>query len=708
MNAPATDIPLKMILKTCGAVVASSIMLAFMSQPMAAQIDRTKQPTPGPAPKAVFPKFEEFTLSNGLKVFLVPDNRPLVTFRMQVRGGDAVDGKLIGLSEATADMLTRGGTAKVSAQEFAEQIDFVGGSVGASTAEEMISITASGLKKHLPTILGLFGDAIKNPAFNAEEFDKYKNEQITGLKSAKSRADFLAEYAVNKLLYGDEPWGTMPTEETVNSLTVADLSKFHKTYFVPGNASLAVVGNFTKDELQKQLESTLGDWKKGAMPAIAKPKLQNLSGRRVIIVDRPASVQSSIRMIGKGPQRIDPERPKTYIMNSIFGGGTGLGNRLASNLREKHAYTYTPGSYFNSNSYTGYFLAAADVRNSVTDSAVKEILYEVNRIQTEPVPQDELDRNIQSAVGGFLMSIADPATTAVGVQAIDFYNLPKDYYQRLLPAYQSVTQQDVQRLAKKYMNPNDMSIVVVGKADEIKSQMGQFGKVEVWNTDLQPMGAATGVSSIDGMNAEQLWGKVVDAMGGKRKLQAITSLKTSMKAEVNAGPQKFSGTFQRVEVAPNKKYEKLDLGVIKQESWSNGSKVTMAQGPQTQELSGEELDKELEDSHILAWAYVQEMGGKPGLKEKKDINGRSTYITTLTLPKKGTTTYYIDAKTLLPYKEETSDGKVVNYEEWVTVADGVKQPGVMSVEPQPGVTIKFSEAKYEVNPKVDDKMFNKQ
>src|SRR5206468_208251 len=156
------------------------------------------------------------------------------------------------------------------------------------------------------------------------------------------------------------------------------------------------------------------------------------------------------------------------------------------------------------------------------------------------------------------------------------------------------------------------------------------------------------MSSVDGMNAEQLWGKMIDAMGGKRKLQAITSLKTTAKVEGSAGPQKFSGTTESIEAAPNKKHEILDLGVFKQEEWINGSKVVQSSGGQTRELSGEELDKALEESHINSWAYAQEMGGKLVLKGKKEIDGHQTYMVEKTLPKSGSTTFYIDAKSFLP------------------------------------------------------------
>ncbi len=467
------------------------VSLILMSQMLTAQadrnhIDRTKQPAPDPPPTATFPHYDQFTLRNGLKVFFVRDERPLVTFRLLVRGGNGQDGEIPGLADAVAELLTKG-TASRSALQFAQQLDFIGANLNVSASPDAVSITAGGLKKHMPRILELFADAVKNPAYSEEELQKYQQEQITGLKSSKARSEFLAEYAVNKVLYGDTPYGRMPSEAGLMKLTPAMLQGYHSSFFVPGNATLAFVGDISKDELKSNLEAAFGDWKTGNSPTAKAPAFPNQKGRRIVLVDRPTAVQSAIRVLGKGPLLKDRERPMTFILNSILGGGTGLGNRLAMNLRETHAYTYTPYSTFDANLYKGHFIAGADVRNEVTDAALQEILNEVDRLQKTAVPADELDRNIQSAIGNFLMSIADPTTTAIRVQSIDFYDLPKNYYEKLVSAYGATTAKEVTRLADKYLKSDDLMVVVVGKASEVKPKLEKFGTVEVWDADLNPV-----------------------------------------------------------------------------------------------------------------------------------------------------------------------------------------------------------------------------
>jgi predicted Zn-dependent peptidase len=461
----------KTIQRTAALLLACSVLPAY------AQIDRTKQPSADPTPAAVFPAYEQFTLSNGLPVFLVRDPRPIVTFRLLVHGGSSADGDLPGLADAAADLLTQG-TATRSAAQFADEIDFLGGSISAGAAAEDITVIARGLKEYVPQLLDLYADAIKHPAYAAEEIDKYRQEQITNLQQAKASPEWLATSAINRVLYGQTAYGAVTTEKSIQRLTTDLVAKYYRTYFVPGNAMLAVVGDFTADELKSKLESTLGDWKKGAIPSLPHPKFPERKGRRIVLVDRPTAVQSAIRVLGKGPLFTDPLRPKTTILNTILGGGST--GRLYMNLRETHGYTYGAYSGFDANSYTGRFLAIADVRNAVTDSALTQMILEIEKIH-EGVSDSELRNTVQAAEGGFLMSVADPSVTAQRVLFINEYGLPKDYYQKLVGIYRATSRQDLVDLAKKYLTTDDMAIVVVGKASEIKPKLEKFGKVEVWD-----------------------------------------------------------------------------------------------------------------------------------------------------------------------------------------------------------------------------------
>ncbi len=691
-----------------GLIAATLLFFPIMIQYSAAQgtvieeIDRTMRPQADAPPKIAFPPYETFTLKNGLKVFLVHDPRPSVTMRLLVRGGNARDGEKTGLADAVADLMTKG-VGELSAADFADRIDFIGGGINASASPDAVSVSAFGLKKHLSEILPLFSKTVRQPTYPQDELDKYIAMQIDGLKANKKEGEFLSTYAVSRVLYGSaSPLGKMPSEEAYRSISRDDVVRYHNTFFIPANATLAVVGDLKRDELKNLLEKELGMWNGGTKPT-ALPKVKWQGGGRVVLVDRPTSVQSLVRVIGPGPDFGDPDRPRSFILNSIFGGGTGLGNRLAMNLRETHAYTYTPYSYFAANEFGGHFMAGADVRNEVTDSAITQIIYEVNRIVNEPVGLEELELNVKSAVGNYLMSLADPNTTAMRVQSIDFYGLPNDYYDKLVAVYTGTTQQEVMRLATKYFIPDEMSLVVVGKADEVKEKLEQFGTVEVWDENLEPMKS---VSASDvGITAEEAWGKMLAAMGGKDNLQKVKSIQQQGSGSFSMGPQKMEGGLKTVQSYPNKSYQELSVNGMKMvQQYVDGTNVVVMQGGSKVPLPVEDQSRMLAESHILPEAWVQDLKGTLTLKGKKTVNGKEAILVEMQLPNANGQIYYLDASTFLPIKVE-SEGTVVTYTGWKTVDGGIKQPDGMHMELGPGAELEVNGLTYTINGKIEDKVF---
>ncbi len=688
------------------------LFVLIMVEPSAAQtIDRTKPPQPDPPPKTAFPNFQIFTLSNGLKVFYVHDDRPLVTFRLQVRGGNSRDGDITGLSDAAADVLTRGTTTR-SAQQFASEIDYVGGAISASSTPDAVNVVASGLKKHLTTILGLFADAVVNANYPEDELAKYRQDQTSQLRVAKSQTSFLAQAGTNRVRYGNTTYGRTMNADDISQFTHDAVSDYHDTYFVPNNATLAFVGDLSKEELTDQLEAAFGDWKPGTIPAMDPPTFPALKGRRVVLIDRPASVQSSIRVISNGPTYSDDDWPKATILNDILGAGTGLGNRLAANLREKHGFTYTPYSQFDANLYGGMWVAAADVRNAVTDSAIAETLKEVARIETEPVGKDELQRNISSAAGGFMMSIANPSVTAQRLQFLDFYNRPKDYYNTLIDIYEHTTPQDVMSLARKYLDTANLAVVVVGRVSEIKPKIeAMFGadNVEVWDSDLNPVhygNAAGGTGeATPNVTAQQAWSKMIDAMGGTDNIARVKSLRTTGDVVIHGGGQSFPGSYERVQARPNRNYEHLEVKpMLHEEQFFDGTNGSTINGGDTNGIPSDKLAQVAEQNLMFAETKVDSLGGSLKMRGTSAVNGVNAITVELDVPASGSTTYYLDPNTFLPVAQASAEGMMTTFNGWTDV-DGVKYPSGFTLEPQPGVQIEFKNLTYQSNVPVTDAMF---
>lgn len=468
-------------MKTLSILFALGIAAASVQ---AAPLDRTHPPSAGPLPAIAFPDAVTETLPNGLKVFVLPIHKaPMVTFRLLIKSGEICDGAKPGLAALTAALLNKG-TEELPASEFAKKTDFLGISVEGGSSDDATMVTASGLSRYLPEMVGFLHDVALRPAFRQTEVDNEKIKMESNLAQKKMDPDELAVRLRDKLLYGQHPYGAYATPETVQSITRDDMVQFHAAYFVPNNATLVVVGDVEPAQVLAQVKEAFGDWQQQQIPPseppVAFPKTQGVT---VHVVDRPGSVQSAIVVAERGIAKNNPDVPELSAVNSVLGGG--ISGRLAENLREKHGFTYGSSSGFSAKKLGGIFAASAEVRNEVTGAAVEEILKELKRISSEPIPEKELALQRNFVVGNFLMSVENERRMAERLQEIDLYGLPTDFYKTYARKIAELKPEKATELARKYIDPNDLVIIVVGEAKEIVPQLEKFGKVTVYDTDLK-------------------------------------------------------------------------------------------------------------------------------------------------------------------------------------------------------------------------------
>lgn len=449
-----------------------------------AEIDRTVKPEPDPAPAASFPDFKTETLPNGLKIFVIEDDRkPTVTMRLIVRSGSLFDSK-VGTADFVAGLLNRG-TEKRPAAAFALETDSIGMRLEAGAGPDSISVTASGLTKYTGQILDLFADAVFNANFPAEQFAKLQRQTRSALEEERQQPAKLADKLMDKVIFGDHPYGANLTPALVDALQRDDLVAFHKEHFVPNNATLAIVGDVKAADILAEVKKVFGSWKQGDPRKLKIAAPPTLKGLTIHLLDRPGSVQSNIIVAEPGPSRSTPDVPEINVLNATLGGG--FSGRLFQNLREKHAFTYGSYSAFNLLKYGGNFQASAETRNEVTAPAIIEILKEISRMQDETAPDAEIALQRQYNVGNYLLSLENSSRTAQRVQDIDLYDLPADFYKTYARRMSEVTPAQVQALAKKYFNTADIAIVVVGEAKEIQPALEKIGKVIVYDQDLKPV-----------------------------------------------------------------------------------------------------------------------------------------------------------------------------------------------------------------------------
>lgn len=462
------------------------LVLLTLASGAAAAIDRTKRPEPDPAPAASFPDYKTQTLPNGLKVFVIEDDRkPTITFRLLIKSGSINDGAKTGLSGFVAGLLNRG-TEKRDAATFAAESDYLGVKVEAVSGPDAIAVSAGGMTKYTDKILDLLSDAVLHPVFPEEQFAKEQRRALSALESEKQEPESLAEKLKGKLVFGAHPYGAYRTPETVTSIRRDDIAAFHHAWFTPNNATLAVVGDVQADQILPLVEKAFAEWKQREVPIEKHAALPRMHGRSVHLVDRPGSVQSNIIVAEPGPARNNPDVPELNVTNATLGGG--FSGRLFQNLRERHGWTYGAYSAFGMLREGGEFTAEAQTRNAVTAPAIEETLKEMQRLRDERVPEAELDLQRQYNVGNYLLSLENSGRIAQRVQDIDLYGLPADFYKTYARRMGATTSAMVQELAKKYIDTENLAIVVVGEAKDVKDELEKLGKLYLYDQQLKLVG----------------------------------------------------------------------------------------------------------------------------------------------------------------------------------------------------------------------------
>jgi zinc protease len=456
------------------------------SQTTKGAIIKGKAPVNKDVLKVKLPRAEEATLKNGLRVVLLPSDK-VPTFNMQLvvlSGGLADKPDYRGLASFTASLL-REGTTKRSSKDIAEQVDALGATLAANAGLSTMTsvVSTSGLVENLDPTLELFADVIRNPTFPQGEVDKFKTRTLAQLQFQRSIPQFLAQEQFSRAIYGTSHPASLasaPTE-SIKKLTTKDLADFHSTYYRPNNAIIAIVGDVTMKDIMPKLEKAFGDWQKADVPVASIPPAPAQTDSRIYLIDRPGSVQTVLQLGTLGIERTSPDYFAVLLADRVFGGGPS--GRLFLNLREDKGYTYGAYSNFGGSKFRGTWGASAEVRTDVTEGAMKEFMYELNRLRTDLVPAEELENAKRAIVGSFALSLEQPATLLQNVITQKLYNLPADYWDTYPQKVAAITAQDVQRAAQKYLDMEHLQVVAVGDAAKAREILAKYGKVELYDAE---------------------------------------------------------------------------------------------------------------------------------------------------------------------------------------------------------------------------------
>jgi zinc protease len=673
---------------------------------LTAQVDRSKAPEPGPAPVIKVGKYQSFKLKNGLKVFLVENHKiPRVAWSLVLEIDPFTEGDSIGYT-AIAGQLLGTATATRTKDQIDEEIDFIGATLNTSSG----SIFGAALKKHNETLLDLMSDVLLHPVFNLDELDKIKKQTISGLALSKTDPSSISGVVQDVLLYGkDHPYGEVTTEASVESVTRAMCEDYYRTYFRPNIAYLAIVGDLSLKEAKKLTKKYFGSWDPAAVHHHSYPLPQVPENVKVSIVDRPHAVQSVIKVTHPVVFTVGmDDYVAARVMNLMLGGPIA---RLDRNLREDHGYTYGVNSSLNQDKWIGSFSVSTDVRNEVTDSAVYQILRELERIRTEPAPSDEVEKIKNFMSGNFALSLERPATVAQFALNIARYGLPADYYANYLKYISEVRPEDVLEAANKYIRPEHCHVLVVGKADEIAGKLAGFsstGTIQYFDVVGNPLDESDMKRAFPGgLTADKVIENYLAAIGGRSKLESLKDITINMTMEMQ-GMKLESETLRK---APGKFRMSMSMGgnILSLTIFNGtGGKTTGFQGEKT--LEGDELENLRIQSLFMPELDYGTAGFSLKLLSIEKIDGKDAYKLEITDPSGGSSLEYYDAgtgyKIMEEKTEETPGGPLVQssrFDDYREV-DGVFYPHriVISMGPQ---TITAEVDSITINSGIDDSLF---
>ena len=588
-----------------------------------AQIDRSVQPKPGPSPKITLEKPQTFELKNGITVLVVENHKlPRLSISMRIDNGPIYEGDKSGVSSLLSAMLGNG-TTSISKDDFNDEIDFLGASLGFGAQSGF----ASSLSKYQNRIIELMADAAINPLLTLDEFEKEKERALEGLKGDENSVDAAASRVGSALSYGkDSAYGEFVSEESLKNINLEDVIDFYNSYFKPNNAYIVIVGDVNYKSIKKLIKKKFGNWEASNTLEKTTPTAKgNVSKTEINFVDMPNAVQSNISLTSNVKLSMsDDDYHAVLIANKILGGG--FNSYLNMNLREENGYTYGARSGIGASRYkVSRFTASTAVRNMVTDSAVVETIKEINKIRDTFVDEEKLKNAKAKYVGDFVLALERPSTVAGYALDVIYNNLPDTFYENYLEKINAVSIEDVKRVANTYFNVDNARIIIVGKGSDIVTNLEKTGiPIKYFDKYANPTEKPEFSKPIpEGINATSIMVSYIEAIGGKDAVDGVKTLLFSAEMTIEGAP--FKPTAIRKSMAPNKSSTEIivpGMGTMMKEKF-DGESGYSEQGGMKNPMSKEDIDDK--SSEKVLFPELHYTSDDIGLISLSDIDGKEVY-----------------------------------------------------------------------------------
>ncbi len=425
------------------------------------------------------PAYQKTQLANGLTILLMEKHElPLVSFQLVLKTGSTSDpAGAEGTASVTAAMLRRG-TQSRSAEQYSSDLDFIGGNFAAGVSTDFTNISAEFMKKDLAKGLDLLSDPVLHPIFPEAELTKMISQRVNGIRSSRDSAQgvintYFAGYLLGTHLYARPAGGD---EQSLAHITRDEVLKFYATYFKPGNAVLAVVGDFNSAEMEKMLAAQFGVWPSGAAPGVQLPVPAPAQGKRLLLVDKPDSTQTYFVIGNVGISRTNPDRVAVNVVNTLFGGR--YTSMINSALRIQSGLTYGAGAGFDERRVAGPFSISTYTKNATTEKAMDMVLEVLKQLHEKGITAEQLASAKSYLKGQYPRSMETSDAVARTIAQLEVYGLDASDVNDFYAKVDGVTLADAQRIIQKYYPLDNLVFVVIGKASEIGPVMKKYAPQE--------------------------------------------------------------------------------------------------------------------------------------------------------------------------------------------------------------------------------------
>ena len=528
-----------------------------------------------PLPPLQVPKPVEFTLSNGIKVFLLEDHElPLVSGGALIRTGNLFDpADKHGVAQLTGEVLRSGGIKAKTGDQIDEDLENVAASVESQIGEGSGSLSFNCLKENTDQVLEVFKDFLTNAEFREDKVDLAKTQLGSEISRRNDDAGGIAEREFANILYGrNTPYGWQIEYADVDRIHRQDLVDFYHRYYFPANIVLEVYGDFSASDMQAKLEQLLGGWKYAQAPVPAFPKVEAKPEPGVFVAVKSDVTQTFFEVGHLGGEYRDKDYPALEVAAQILGGG--FSSRLLRRIRTELGWAYNIGASWDANyDHPGVFRISGSTQSVHTVDTLKTVREELEKFRSAEVTDEELKTAKDTVLNGFVFHFDRPSKTLNRLVLYEYFGYPRDFLFQYQKAITAVTKADILRVAQKYFKVSDFTYVAAGNPKDFGTPLSALGRpvqdIDLTIPEPKQDAAKTDPASLE--KGKQLLQHVQQALGGADKLAAVKDLVYHGEAGIETPGATMKVKQTNSYLAPSSMRQDLELPFAKQSVYSDGS-----------------------------------------------------------------------------------------------------------------------------------------